>query len=277
MPTGMIEEIEQTFKPLQGHARFIEAQRLLTIEFINARIAVGTLKRLERYSNYITNLRFVSCELSDSELQTLPELPWVMWLEMKNCRGYTDRGIQKIALMKRLTSILMEGAPIGDDATKVIGQFQTLDTLDLSSTHITDEGLKNLASLSKLTSLNLNRTPITGSGFKYLTRLSKLTTLQLMESKVTDEGLSQMGYHPGPTSIVLDRTAVGDAGLKAIVANVPTIVSLNLNGTQVTDVGVMSLTNLPDCHRVELSKTRVTKLGVDAIKAKFPKIAIAGP
>lgn len=277
MPAGMLEEIEQTFKPLQARGVFHVGQRLLAIEFTRTRIPEGTLRQLERYSQYITSLSFVLCEISDSELQTLPELPWLFSLEMKNCRGYTDRGMQKLAPKKRLTSLLMEGAPIGDGALAVIGQLESLKTLDLSRTLVTDAGLKYLASLSNLTGLILNRTRITGSGLKHLASLSKLTTLYLAESAVTDEGLAQIANIPGLVWIILDRTAVGDAGLKAVIENIPSITTFNLQGTRVTDAGVKWLANVPACSRVDLSKSRVTMMGINEIKAKFPKAVVIGP
>jgi hypothetical protein len=277
MNAGIVAEVEQEFKPLHGRALYNRGLRRLGIEFRGARIAEGTLKRMERYSEHITTLTFIACEVSDSELQTLPELPWLMQLEMTNCSGYTDRGIEKLVAMKRLTTLRMGGTPIGDGALAIIGQIDSLKTLDLSSTHVTDTGLKNLASLTNLALLNLNRTQVNGPGLNHLTPLSKLSTLYLAESGVTDDGLAHIANIPGLTWIILDGTAVGDAGLKAVIENIPSITDFNLKGTKVTDLGAKVLASRPVCHKVDLSKSRVTKMGIDELKAKFPKNVVLGP
>ena len=61
----------------------------------------------------------------------------------------------------------------------MIGNFKSLQSLDLSDNSITDAGLSHLAALSKLTEIELADTKITGKALVHLGKMSGLRRLRL--------------------------------------------------------------------------------------------------
>jgi len=93
--------------------------------------------------------------VSDDGLSCLARLTELRFLNVSNCRGITDRGLQKIDHLRKLR------------------------TLRLNSTSVTDQGLPHLAGLTQLENLSLRSTSITPPGLKQLGALLRIRKLTL--------------------------------------------------------------------------------------------------
>lgn len=276
IPRATLVELKKVFDPLQAIIEHTDSW--LGVGFSSTRIAPGTLKKLAPYSKYLRGFTLVNCEVSDEELQSLPELPWVLSFDLQHSKGFTAAGVAKIAPMKRLKTLTLANTPITDAGLAGLAtSFPALEELQLGGTATTDAGLKHIGKVTSLLTLRLNKTRITGSGFSDLAPLTKLQTIDLTETPVSDTGLAQMPPMPSLTSINLSLTTIGDAGLKSLVQKVPNLSDFTMQRTRITDASVSTFVSLAKLRAVTISGTKMTKAGADALKAKFPNVHVFGP
>jgi len=71
---------------------------------------------------------------------------------------------------------------LNDEFLKTIARIDTLEAIDLSSSHVTDAGLKTLSTLHNLRSVNLKHTAVTCDGLEPLGTLDQLETFKYSQA-----------------------------------------------------------------------------------------------
>lgn len=120
---------------------------------------------------------------SDAELEYLNEFPRLLELtsirtttissgalvfEGWVARGVTDEGLGRLAGLRQLRTLHLNGSQITDAGLQHLNRLPQLQLLDLSDTRITDAGLEHLRGLRPLERLNLTRTKVSDDGVKRL-------------------------------------------------------------------------------------------------------------
>ena len=110
------------------------------------------------------------------------------WLEARYSSS-TDLRLL-LPVRKQLISLKLDHAGVGDSAMAVIGQCDSLRSLDLAGTRVGDAGLESLKGLTELRVLNLVGTGVSAAGVEGLKGLTKLRTIYLYQTKVKGGDLS---------------------------------------------------------------------------------------
>ena len=166
-------------------------------------------------------------QIGDADLALLLQRPELRKLDLSAARHVTDRGMEHVGRLTRLSE------------------------LDLSNTWITDAGLAQLAGLSELQSLKLCSTAVTGAGLKNLAGLSQLQTLDLSDAELTPEGLDALAALPHLKSLVLSGATITDKHL-AHVRGLKRLETLELSAPQVSTTGLARLRDLPRLRSIKI-------------------------
>lgn len=221
---------------------------------------------------------------------------------LKNAWG--DKEVQKMIRdlknIKNIDYLVLRVTPISDASMDDIATLQTLRHLNLSSTQVTDEGIARLHSLSRLDGLYAeNSEQITGRSLESLKSLP-LRKLSLRATAATDESLVVLSAFTTLEHLDLGlNQGVGD-GTLTVVAKLPNLRTLLVDGTVITDTGlseilqcqrlerlglelctkvqdaviIRQLCRLPNIRRLSLSGTGIEKLTIDEIRLEFPRVMI---
>ena len=144
--------------------------------------------------------------------------------------------------------------------------FQSLQSLDLSTTNTTNSDLKYLSTLRNLVALRLRSTNVTDDGLVYLKGLSSLQEILLTNTKITGKGLVHLKDIKTLKSFVLDGTEVNDKSL-SVFENFKHHKDLIivLEHTSITDKGIKSLSGL-HIGALYLERTTITDRSVEYLK-----------
>ena len=89
-----------------------------------------------------------------------------------------------LPVSKQLISLRLDHVVVGDSAMAVLGQCDSLRSLDLAGTRVTDVGLAALKGLKELRVLNLVGTEVSAAGVEGLGGLPKLRRIYLYKTRV---------------------------------------------------------------------------------------------
>jgi len=171
------------------------------------------LLHLTCLSDSLLDLDISGCaSITDKGLEVLPKLGRLTSLDMSRLARVSDEGLGSVAHIPKLQRLnLSHNYQVGDDGLCLLGCFSdTLRELDLSSCiAVTDEGLAWLAeSMRSLTSLRL-------------TDLRGVTATGLLRAV---SGFAEL------ESLDLSRSPIQAAGMRQIAAACTSLSSLNLSG-----------------------------------------------
>ena len=205
-------------------------------------------KLLEKASLLLISLKFSRSSISDRDLAGFTmQLENLESLNLRRCRGITDKGLLKI-IGPNLKSLITSNTRItGDGLADGIVQLNNIESLDLMDCEqLTDTGLRGILSVCgpNLKSLHLRRTKITGESMVGFTKqLNNLENLNLTScEQLTDPGLR---------------------GILSVCG--PNLKSLNLSGTKITGESMVEFTKqfnnlktlcLMDCEQITVSGLR---------------------
>jgi hypothetical protein len=134
------------------------------------------LAKLCRLSE-LRRLDVVECEVTDSGALAVERLKKLERL----CIATANTNGSYFKILPRLTNLRFLGTgnnKLVADKVAAIGLANSLETVNLSGSHITDDGLKHLASLKNLNGLDLNSNPdVTAAGLMPLKACKKLEYL----------------------------------------------------------------------------------------------------
>lgn len=145
----------------------------------------------------------------------------------------------------------------GDTELAALGQFKSLEVLEVVNTQITDATLARLAKLSNLKELNLNLTQTTDAGLAHLAGLKKLEKLNLFKAEVTDGGLAHLKGLTNMAELDLRYTKITGAGLKYL-SGLTNLWILELDHTLIDDDGIAQLSKLKKLARLTIGGKRIT-------------------
>lgn len=193
-------------------------------------------------------------------------------LTFNNMRGVTRAGLEHIAALRNLKSLVLQFAAIDVEIGGLAGA-KSLDSLTLMASKLTDAGGVELAKLTQLTKLYLWSTKITDKTIAALAPLTKLTTLYVSNTGVTDACVPKLTKLTALEVLWADRTALGDA--VAQLGTLPKLRWLKLDDTKVTDAAVDGLVGAPALTTLDLRKTSVSDAAVARFKAAHPKARVS--
>jgi hypothetical protein len=185
----------------------------------------------------------LSLFLSDDRTMSWPS--WGMPTHPGNGRGYglADRGLARLAGLRKLRLLDLTGNPVGDAGLKQVGRLGDLEWLILYNTKATSAGLAHLAQLTRLRSLSLGGCAISDEGLDHLQKLSALEALDLRNTQVTDAGMSRLAGLARLKAVWLDETQVTDAGL-AHLKDLPLLEEIGVRPNQFTLRGLVQIKGL---------------------------------
>lgn len=168
--------------------------------------------------------------VADSQLEIIGRMHDLTILELNDCPGVTDAGMQHLR------------------------GLSDLRFLDVRNSHITDEGLRGLGGLKRLRSISLANVSVNGWGFKYLSGLTNLQKLTLNATPLNDAGMAEIGKLTGLTTLDLSNTPLDDGGVVHL-KNLTQLQELNLSGTGITDESLRTLQGLHQLKILRIDST----------------------
>jgi hypothetical protein len=170
-------------------------------------------------------------------------------------------------------AIVLDGAPIADDALDGTGRFANLHALSLSRTPVTDAALSPERLPSGLRVLYVGQTNVTDAGVRQLARLQQLQWLRLSVTAVTDAGLRDVGRLRRLQWLNLESTRIGDDGIKELLG-LTELRILHIGGTQVTDAGLRDLARLASLQIVRIPRSNISSDGAAAVRRSRPPLSV---
>jgi hypothetical protein len=137
-------------------------------------------------------------------------------------KEFTDAGLDAIApLADKIASLDIARSKVTDAGLAKVAAMKNLKELHLEGTSIGDAGLDHLKGLAELEYLNLYSTKVTDVGVAKLAALGKLKALYLWQSGVTKAGVAALKAKLPKTHINNGWTAEDDAKPVAVAAAAP--------------------------------------------------------
>jgi hypothetical protein len=162
----------------------------------------------------------------------------------------------------------------------------------LDNNRVTDEVLPYLEGVPDLTGLFLHEGQASDAGMKYVGGLKDLQVLMMWDAaKLTDAGVSHLGGLSSLRSLHISESPIGDESLR-VMAGLPRIERLSLQGNrftdvglahlkdkteltslwigwgrEITDAGLAHLSGLTQLEELDLQNSQVTRKGLEHLKA----------
>jgi hypothetical protein len=176
----------------------------------------------------------------------------------------TDRGMESIGRMTKLTRLTIGGAAITDDGLRHLAHLSRLRDLNIIRTPITGTGLSHLACWDQLEGLGLGQTRLSDQGLENLKSLRRIRVLGANRCRITDAGLRCLGELTSLDILVLGENDIGDEGVKHL-AGLVHLKSLGLCGTRINNEGLKYLHQMAELEGLDLNNTSVGDDGLNAL------------
>jgi hypothetical protein len=161
-------------------------------------------------------------------------------------------------------SIDLTGTEADDETAKQLAQLDRLQGLYLARTRISDAACEELAALKELRALTLSETNVSDAGLYYLRKSTQLAELDLRDTHVTGFGLRHLQEMTSLKELSLANTRVCGRNLEYL-AVLPNLRVLDLSGTPISDDDVERLRGLR-VVTLHLRDTRVTEDGLARLR-----------
>ena len=132
------------------------------------------------------------CDVTDSDLSCLKNLPDLKKLHLVGNRGLNGSGLRHVRGLHRLESLNLGMTGINDDAVRHIPSMKNLRELCLFDTTIGDDSANVLKELESIERLELCFTRITDATLESIKELPRLVELDVVGTRVTDVGLKEL-------------------------------------------------------------------------------------
>lgn len=240
-------------------------------------LGFGALKPLRN----VTELNLFYAELTgDGALAAIKEWPHLRKLNLRGTK-VTDAGLVHLANMPSLEDLDIGYALITDGAFDRLSALTGLKSLSVGGNKITDAGLSGLRLLPQLTKLDVSgaqRTDsgmwaasVTDQGLDTMAALTRLESLNLQGTKISDAGFPKLVPLKNLKELSIGKTQLSARSLAAL-KQLPRIERLSLYGdVKIDDQAIAILADLPALSWVDLQGTKVTKAGAAKLKAARPK------
>lgn len=197
----------------------------------------------------IKRLRLRSLRFADATLKALAMLSRLELLELTDCTGYSERGLEGLAQLTKLRSLTLSGSVVRDSVLLQWKGLTNLTSLALRQTEVTNEGLRVLEHFVKLKELDVYGTPVSTGFLKQIPYPANLTKLKLRASKIAStEIVDGIARFVNVNGIDLGENAVDDAALVSI-AQLVKLEDLNLLRTKLSANAVQILSKSPNSSK----------------------------
>lgn len=247
---------------------------------------IETLQRLEYLS--------VGPDITDKGVESIVRLGKLHSLKFESCKSITARGIRKLAVMRDLQNLTLDGLESEHELTACLSSLPVLDCLSLENMTLDRQSFANVSKLQKLKKLEIEGCRVDPSGVEPLARLrikmlklsgftvpeslwnvvasmKSIKTLDIRSCGVRDENLRLLStmadledLNVGVRKVRNDGSrsnALTDNGMVHI-KNFRRLRSLDLNGVDITDSGVACFEELTGLERLQLSGPGITDKGL---------------
>lgn len=150
-----------------------------------------------------------------------------------------DGFVRRWHLFSKPSHIDLSGCAVTDRDLECLSGMTRITLVDLTNTHIGDDGLEKLSDLPNLKKLLLEGTKVTDAGLAHLIGSTRPQILVLKDTQVTDAGLVRLGQMKWLACLDLGGTSVTDAGLEQLNGLV-NLQMLTLKNTKITDAGLLA-------------------------------------
>jgi len=191
-------------------------------------------------------------------------------LHVRDCRGFDDAMVRRLAGLSRLESLALTNGMIGDAGVAVIAaSCPGLVELDLSSNvNLTGAAMKSIAALGKLERLGLMQTRFNDLHTRRLAKLPELRVVDLRGMmEAGDMTLGVLGRLPHLRGLKHRSSVVTDEGL-ADLAKSRTLESLLIQDFAITDAAGPHLAALAGLTSLEIF--RCQGFGTEGLLALGP-------
>lgn len=167
-----------------------------------------------------------SASVGDKTCRSLSALPILRDIRLcsKRSTEITDTGLQYLAGMNSLATLVVHGEEITDEGVRHLAACRNLEVLDLAGTRITDEGLQALADLPRLYELVIRSTRISDEALRVLANCKSLRMLDVSKTDITDRGLEYVRDWPELDVLYVTDTRVSDEGIESLKEARPDLV-----------------------------------------------------
>lgn len=181
--------------------------------------------------------------LNDDDVETIIALPGLEWV-LAEASQLTDRGVAKLASLKRLRELRLSGTDIGDESLRALGRLRDLQILDVTGAErITDEGIAALRNCTSLEHLLLDGTGITSASLPVISRFSNLQELSLSKTQICDR-ISELQTLQNLTVLRLEQLGTIDTPVPEeeleFLSDLSQLQAISLWGTAVPRVEIES-------------------------------------
>jgi len=202
----------------------------------------------------LKRLRLRAVHLTDGGLARLQELSQLELLEIHECSGFSERGLQGVGKLLKLRSLTLSGSSINDSVVLQLKDLTNLTALALRHTKVSSSGFRILERFTKLKELDVFGTAVSSDFLMSIPNPANLTKLKLRASGLTSMALVEfIARFENATLIDLGENEIDDAAL-ASISQLGKLEDLNLLRTKISNKGVRSL-----------SKMKLKKLNLDDI------------
>ena len=171
----------------------------------------------------VRTLTLADCGLDDEALSNLSEMTKLTQLGLYDCPKITDVGAARLAALKELRILSLNGCSVGDETCKTLATLDKLEWIDLPRTRVTDQGIETLTSLKSLKNLALMDTRLTDKSVESLASIQGMNSLQLMGCKrLTDQGLESLSKIGSLTELqIYGNPQLTEAAVRKLQAALP--------------------------------------------------------
>jgi hypothetical protein len=182
----------------------------------------------------------------------------------------TGAGLAKLKDLKSLESLNISQTHVNNAGLAELAPLTGLRDLGLEYIPIRGEGLRNLASVENLEVLSISGWKLTAAELKEIKNIKRLRSLTLtLSPKEIDPGMSAIGELSGLESLHLEGELT-DAGMKPLKTMVG-LRELRLRYAKITDDGLMELKGLKKLESLKLFLCEsITDEGVRGLQAALP-------
>ncbi len=189
-------------------------------------------------SKKLKRLRLRSLSVSDLGLVKLSTLDRLELLEITDCTGFSQQGLESIAPLIRLRSLTLSGKAVGDAVLLKLG-------------------------LSNITSLALRHAPVSDEGFRVLESFPKLKELDVYGTTVSSDFLANIPYPASLTKLKLRSSSIASTQIVQGIARFENVSALDLGENDLDAVAIASVAQLGKLEDLNLLRT---KLSNDAVR-----------
>ncbi|MCH2180405.1 MAG: hypothetical protein MK108_00225 [Mariniblastus sp.] len=229
---------------------------------------LAALRQLERLS--------LGGSFQDGNLKFLPQLKDLVHLDIRAAKQTEGVFLEHVARLKKLTSLNIETARVGDEHLPALAQLPNLKTLYAPRT-LGDEGAKHVAKIDSLEVLVLPESDVTKKGLASLSQLENLYHLTINMKRLDEEALPAIAAMKGLTSLRMTNSQLSGENLVTL-GRLQKLKFLYVESKQITASGLLSLSeHFPSLETLEIRKHNLMDQDFKRFGALRPEINLLHP